>query len=218
MKEPESTVTMQQEQYIESLYEPDPDLEAIRQSLAGHGIRDISVAPGYGRLLTMLVQATKTQNALEIGALGGYSGLCITRGMPKTGKLVSLELDPAYAALAQQNMTRAGYGEQVEYRIGEALPALQQLEAEGRRFDFFFIDADKANYPEYLELAVRLSNPGALIAADNLFLRGRTMSAASQGHSAQQLRAFNRRIAVDPRLTSALLPAYDGLALALVKG
>ena len=115
-------------------------------------------------------------------------------------------------------MAMAGFGDKVEYRIGEALPHLQQLQEEGARFDFFFIDADKGNYPEYLELAIGLSNPGALIAGDNLFLRGRTLSPASQGNSATKVRRFNELIATDPRLESSILPAYDGLAIARVKG
>jgi caffeoyl-CoA O-methyltransferase len=206
------------EQYIESLYPADPQLEHVKESLRMNGVHDISVAAGYGRLLTLLVRMSGARQALEIGALGGYSGICIARGLPVDGKLYSLELKPEYAELANSNMVHAGYGENVEYRVGEALTSLRGLMEEGARFDFFFIDADKGNYPEYLELAIGLSNPGAVIAADNLFLRGRTLNPASQGNSASQIRLFNERIATDARLESAILPAFDGLAIARVKG
>jgi caffeoyl-CoA O-methyltransferase len=207
-----------QEQYIETLFPSDPHLAHVKETLRQLGIHDISVAAGYGRLLTFLARTAGAKAALEIGALGGYSGICIAKGLPTDGKLVSLELNPDYAQLAHSNMKHAGYGDMVEYRTGEALHRLQELKAEGRRFDFFFIDADKGNYPAYLELAVELANPGALIAGDNIFLRGKTLSPASLGHSATQVRLFNERIAHDPRLESAILPAYDGLALARVKG
>ncbi len=207
----------QEEEYIESLYPPDPQLEHVKESLRELGVHDISVAPGYGRLLTLLVRLSGAKTALEIGALGGYSGICIARGLAEGGRLCSLELEPEFARLAQRNLEFAGLGEKAEFRTGEALDRMKELLAEGRRFDFIFIDADKGNYPDYLELAVALSNPGGLIAADNLFLRGKTFKETSQGRSATQVRLFNRLIANDSRLECAVLPAFDGFAIARVK-
>lgn len=211
------TVMTHEEEYIESLYAVDPQLEHVKDTLRELGIHDISVAPGYGRLLTLLVRLCGAKHALEIGALGGYSGICIARGLAEGGSLCSLELEPEYASLAQRNLEFAGLGEKAEFRIGEALDRMEELRQEGRRFDFIFIDADKGNYPDYLEMAIDLSNPGALIAADNLFLRGKTFKETSQGRSATQVRLFNQRIAVHPRLECAILPAFDGLAIARVK-
>jgi predicted O-methyltransferase YrrM len=207
----------QEEEYIEALYPPDPQLEHVKESLREQGVHDISVAPGYGRLLTLLVRLSGAKAALEIGALGGYSGICIARGLAEGGSLCSLELEPEFARLAQRNLDFAGLGEKAEFRTGEALDRMKELLAEGRRFDFIFIDADKGNYPDYLELAVALSNPGGLIAADNLFLRGKTFKETSQGRSATRVRLFNRLIANDSRLESAVLPAFDGFAIARVK-
>lgn len=192
-------------------------LRHVKESLASNGIRDISVASGYGRLLTLLAQISGARVALEIGALGGYSGICLARGLPVDGKLYSLEINEEYARLAYDNMCFAGFGDRVEYRVGAALDSLEALRQEGVRLDFCFIDADKANYPVYLEMAISMSNPGALIAADNLFLRGRTLNEASQGQSATRMRAFNAAITSDPRLEGVILPAYDGLAIARVK-
>jgi caffeoyl-CoA O-methyltransferase len=217
MKERPSFTREQEEAYIESLYTLDAELEMVRISLADNGIHDISVAPGYGRLLTLLVRTSGAKRILEIGSLGGYSGICLARGLPEDGRLTSLELKPEFAKLAHANLTKAGLGSKVEYRVGEALPELHRLEAEGTRFDFFFIDADKGNYVNYLEMAIQLGNPGAIIAGDNTFLRGRTLHTEDQGQSAQRVRRFNELIASHPRLDSTILPAYDGLALARIK-
>lgn len=84
---------------------------------------------------------------MEIGALGGYSGLCLARGLGEKGRIVSLELKEAYAALAHRHMENNGYGDRVEYRIGPAADSLKELQEEGRTFDFFFIDADKEKLP-----------------------------------------------------------------------
>lgn len=205
------------EDYISSLYSTDPMLEKVLAGIREQGMPEISIAPQYGKLLTLLVLAGRTSSALEIGALGGYSGICIARGLTPGGRLVSLELEERYAQVAKGHLTEAGFGEQVEFRLGEALPSLEKLGEEGARFDFFFIDADKTNYPNYLEWAIRLANSGALIVGDNTLMRGRVADPNVSAGSVQAMRRFNEQIASDPRLDSTLLPAYDGLSIARVR-
>ncbi|KWX89214.1 methyltransferase [Paenibacillus riograndensis] len=206
-----------QEEYSEQLYTEDALLLKVKQAIKDSGMPEVSIAPGYGRLLTMLVAASRSTRILEILALVGYRGICLCRGLSKAGRLTSLELKAEYAELAGRHLEEAGFGEAVEYKLGPALDSLKLLEAEGRTFDFFFIDADKENYPNYLEYAIKLAVPGAVIAGDNSFLRGRTLNAEKNGPAVQAMRRFNEMIASDERLTSTLLPAYDGLALAVVK-
>ncbi|MWC28889.1 O-methyltransferase [Paenibacillus sp. MMS18-CY102] len=205
------------ERYVDGLFAEDEQWTKVREQLAANGMPDISVEPGYGRLLTLLVRASGVQDALEIGALGGYSGICLARGIREGGSLVSLELKAEFAEVAKRNMEAAGFGDAVEYRIGDAMQSLEQLAEEGRKFDFFFIDADKGGYPAYLEWAIKLARPGAVIAADNTLLRGKTIDMSRTGPSVLAIRAFNEAIANDERLIGAMLPSYDGLALAVVK-
>lgn len=205
------------EQYSEELYLKDEVLEQVRQSILESGLNDVSIETGYGRLLTLLVMSSGAKSILEIGALGGYSGICLARGLQGKGKLLSLELKEANAQLAKSNLEKAGYGTTADYMIGPALDSFKELESRGERFDFFFIDADKENYPNYLEYAISLSLPGALIVGDNTFLRGRTLNSDKNGPSVLAMRKFNEMIARDERLISAFLPSYDGLALARVK-
>lgn len=209
--------TVTAESYMEDLYEEDEVLERVKAGIRAQNMPEISIAPGYGRLLTMLVKMIGAKRVLEIGALGGYSGICLARGLGEGGKLVSLELKQEFADVAKQNVTDAGLGDYVEYRIGEALDHLADLQSLGERFDFFFIDADKVNYPNYLEYAIQLANPGAIIAGDNTLMRGKVIDSQQNKASVQAMRKFNSLIASDPRLESTILPAYDGLALARVK-
>lgn len=206
-----------EEQYVDSLYKEDSDLARVKAGLAAHGIRDISVHDGYGRMLTMLVAMTGARKLLEIGALGGYSGICLAKGLKGEGHLVSLELMPDYAEVARTHMEAAGFGDKVTYMVGDAKESLERLKTEGRKFDFFFIDADKEGYPIYLDYALALATPGAVIVGDNILLRGRTTNTEKQGPSVQAVRAFNEAIATDERLMSTILPGYDGLAIAIVK-
>lgn len=208
------------EQYVDGLYDADRVLERVKAGIEAKGMPAISIAEGYGRLLTLLVRMSGASKLLEIGALGGYSGICLARGMdhlPDGGSLVSLELLPAYAEVAARHLAEAGYGGIAEYIVGDAKDSLAKLKEQGRKFDFFFIDADKEGYPVYLDYALELALPGAIIVGDNILLRGRTIDEAKQGPSVQAVRSFNERIATDPRLESAILPGYDGLAIARVR-
>lgn len=209
---------MSANEYIQRLFGAEDEvLQAVRQSIIDREMPTISVSPEVGTYLTMLVKTSGAQSVLEIGALGGYSGICLARGMSEKGKLTSLELEVEYAQLAHQNLIGAGFGGQVIYRVGEALVSLQQLEAEGEKFDLFFIDADKGNYVNYFEWALKLANPGALILADNVLWGGRVYDQENQEESTQMLRAFNEKIASDDRVESMLLPIGDGLSVSRVK-
>lgn len=205
------------EAYVDSLYPEDPDLARVQAGIRARKMPEISVRPGYGRLLTLLVRLSGARRALEIGALGGYSGICLARGLPAGGRLVSLELDPEYAGVAREHLVAAGLGDRVEYRVGPALESLAALYRAGERFDFFFIDADKENYPNYLDWALRLANPGAVIVGDNILMQGESLDPGITDPDVGAMRRFNARVATDPRLESALLPGYDGLAIARVR-
>ncbi|MDR5599949.1 O-methyltransferase [Paenibacillus larvae] len=204
------------EQYVEDLYDKDEQLERVKEGIRAHNMPEISIAEGYGRLLTMLVHMVKAERILEIGALGGYSGICLARGLNEGGKLYSLEIREEFVEVARHHVNEAGLGDKVEYRIGEALDSLAQFQKEKVKFDFFFIDADKVNYPNYLEKAIELANPGAVIIGDNILMRGRCLDSSITKKSVEAMRSFNRLIASHPRLESTILPAYDGLAIARI--
>ncbi len=205
------------EAYMESLANEDELLLKIKRVIHEARMPDVSVAAGYGKMLTLLTTLSGARRILEIGALGGYSGICMARGMAEDGTLTSLELKPEYAEMAAGHLAEAGFGERTRYLVGPALDSLERLHADGERFDFFFIDADKLNYVNYLDMALKMAEPGAVIVADNLLLRGRTLNLERNGPAILTVREFNRRMAEDPRLIGTLLPAYDGFSVAMVK-
>ena len=204
--------------YIDSLfYTKDDLLEEVIASIQENGMPSISVSPSSGKLLTMLISISGAKNVLEIGALGGYSGICLARGFGSEGKLTSLELMEEYAKLAYRNLSKAGFGDQVSYMTGEALPSLAKLAHDNKKFDFFFIDADKDNYENYLQYCIKLAEPGALIVMDNVLARGSVADpdAEPKRHTAF-MKAFNETVAKHPQLESMLIPIGDGLTLSKV--
>ncbi|HET7658285.1 MAG TPA: O-methyltransferase [Bacillales bacterium] len=210
---------MNLEEYIRSLFTEEDDelLQNVLKSIEQKGMPAISVPPENGKLITLVAKIAGAKEALEIGALGGYSGIHIMRGLSEDGHLTSLELNPEYAKLAETNLTKAGFGGKVSYLLGPALESFEKLAAEGRKFDLFLIDADKKNYQNYLDYAVELANPGAIIFADNTLWRGRVYNEDEQDDMTIAMRNFNEKAAAHPELESIILPIGDGLLLSRVK-
>lgn len=205
--------------YIESVFNKQDDLlEEVLSSIIENGMRNISVSPAAGKLLTMLVSISGAKNVLEIGALGGYSGICLARGFGKEGTLTSLELEEEYAKLAHSNLFKAGFGDQVSYITGAALQSLEKLVGDHKRFDFFFIDADKENYENYLRYCISLAEPGALIVTDNVLAGGSVADENAQPKQYTEfMKKFNETVANHPQLESLLIPIGDGLTVSQVK-
>ena len=204
--------------YIDSTFgKEDELLKKVICSIANHGMPSFSVSASTGKLLTMLISISGAKNVLEIGALGGYSGICLSRGFGKEGKLTSLELQDKYAKLAHQNLTEAGFGDQVSYLTGPALENLEKLVSGKKQYDFFFIDADKGNYENYLNYCIQLAEPGALIVIDNVLARGSVAdeTIAEQRHT-KFMKNFNETVSNHPQLESIMVPLGDGLTIARV--
>lgn len=208
--------------YLDALFVgKDPVLDTTLRSLADAGMPSISVSPTQGRFLTVLARACRAKRVLELGTLAGYSTICLARGLPPDGRLVSLEYDARFAEVARANIERAGLAGVVEIRVGRAIDALPAL-ANEPPFDLVFIDADKVSYPEYLDWAVRLSRPGSLIVADNVVREGEVLDPDSTDENVPPIRRFNELLAADERLEATVLQlvgskGYDGMAFAVVR-
>ncbi len=211
------------DRYITDTLTPaDPALQAALQSSAAAGLPEIQVAPNQGKLLHMLARLQDARRILEIGTLGGYSTIWLARALPHEGRLITLEVDPKHAEVARANIARAGLGDRVEIRIGAALQILPALAAEAKGpFDLIFIDADKANIPEYFTWSLKMSRPGTVIVVDNVVRGGSVIEPKSEDTSVQGVRKLFDMLAREPRVTATALQTlgskgYDGLAIALV--
>lgn len=208
--------------FTDLLLPADPVLDAALDASAEAGLPPISVSPAQGKLLHLLARMQGARSILEIGTLGGYSGIWLGRALLPGGRLVTLEADPKHAEVARANFARAGLADLVELRLGPALDTLPKLAPEGRSpFDLFFIDADKENMPEYFAWALRLSRPGSVIIADNVVRNGAVIEADTSNSTVQGVRRFNEVLAAEPRVSATIVQTvgvkgYDGFALALV--
>lgn len=208
------------EETLVGLYAPED--ESLRAALAAtqeHGMPAIQISPLQGRLLQMLAVMAGARRILEIGALAGYSSIWLARGLPQDGRLISLEVSEAHAAVARASLARAGMADRAEVRVGPGAELLPALAAEPP-FDLVFIDADKPGYPTYLEWAIKLTRPRGLIVADNCIRSGAPFRAENTDPGMQAISAYDRAVASDPRLMSIVLPldedGMDGFAISVV--
>lgn len=205
-------------EYIVSLFATEDRLLAtLREEADRTGMPPGAISADTGRLLQVLMRATGVRRILEVGTLGGYSTVWMGRALPVGGSLVTIERDEGYAAFAERYVAQAGLAAIVTVRRGRAVDVLPSLD--GEEFDLVFLDADRTSLPTYLDWALRLVRRGGLIVADNALYGGRVAVAdASDGDDVRAVREFNQRIATDERLTSILIPAYDGLVVAVAHG
>lgn len=207
----------------DALVPTDAELDAALQASARAGLPDINVTPNQGRLLQLIARIQGAQRILEIGTLGGYSTIWLARALPAGGSLITLEINPEYAALARKNIERAGLGGMVTVRVGDAVETLRQLADEGQApFDFVFIDAKKAYNPQYLDGVLKLARPGTVIVCDNVVRGGHVLDGATHDPDVQGVRRYFELAAADSRLSSTAIQTvgskgWDGFAITRVE-
>lgn len=196
--------------YIQELFVHEDDaLQRARADARAEGLPGIQVPGELGVLLGILARAVGARKILEIGTLGGYSGSWLARALPPGGKVITLEVNPHHAEVARHTFEGTGVADRVTIRVGPALETLPDLRSEAP-FDLIFIDADKDNYPGYLDWAIALARPGALIVADNVLQGGRVLADPPPDAGVAGIQEFNRRAAQHPRLAALILPMRDG--------
>jgi predicted O-methyltransferase YrrM len=202
---------------------PDAALNDAIAATAAAGMPPIAVSAPQGKLLNLLAQAIGASHVLEIGTLGGYSTIWLARALPPDGRLVSLEINPHHADVARASIDAAGVGQLVDIRVGPALTTLPAISEEGLRpFDLVFIDADKANIPEYVTWSVKLVRPGALIVVDNVVRNGALLDASGQKPDVIGVRRLHEMLAEDASVSATTIQTvgakgYDGFTMALVR-
>jgi predicted O-methyltransferase YrrM len=199
--------------YLAALFaREDPALVTAREAHRRADLPAIFVSAEQGAILHLLLRMVGARRVLEVGALGGYSGIWLARALPPDGVLVTIEGDEGHAAVARAAFARAEVADRVDLRVGEARDTLAGLDGP---FDAVFLDADKAPLPAYLDETLRLLRVGGLLLCDNTFMDGRIADPDADGADLRGMREFNERVAADPRFVTAVIPVRDGLLAAL---
>ncbi|HEY4731675.1 MAG TPA: class I SAM-dependent methyltransferase [Gammaproteobacteria bacterium] len=191
-------------------------LRRLREETARLPMAIMQIAPDQGQFMALLVKLIGARKAIEVGVFTGYSALSIASALPPTGRLIACDISVEWTNIAKQYWQEAGMADRIDLRIAPALDTLDSLIAEGQQgtFDFVFIDADKVHYPDYYERALLLVRPGGLIAVDNVLWFGAVIDDSKQDKDTVAIRAFNKKLCSDNRISLSLVPIGDGLTLA----
>lgn len=189
------------------------DLRRMTAELPGG--ESMQVMAEEGQFLAFLIAATGVTDVLEIGTFTGYSTLCMARALPPHGRLVTCDITERWPEIGADYWRRAGVQEQIEVRVGVATETLEKMLADGfsSSFGLIFIDADKANYPRYYELALQLVRPGGLLVVDNTLFFGRVIDPSADDADTAGVREVNAMIRDDQRVDICMLPMADGITL-----
>jgi caffeoyl-CoA O-methyltransferase len=199
-------------QWAERTFKPEDDvLREIRARAEKEGLPAIAVGPMDGLHLEVLARACGARKAVEIGTLGGYSGVCLLRGMGPSGALHTFEISEHHAHVARDSFAKAGFAKQAHVHVGPALEKLVEFESSGP-FDLVFIDADKVSYPAYLDWAAEHLRVGGIVLGDNTFAWGE-IHLPGGDPSRAALRKFDEELAQGSRFRSTMIPTAEGLAM-----
>jgi predicted O-methyltransferase YrrM len=165
--------------------------------------------------MQFLLRTIGAKNVLELGTFTGYSALAMALALPENGRLITCDISAQWTKKAHLFWEEAKQGQKIELRIAPALDSLHALIDEGweQKFDFIFIDADKTNYVQYYELALKLIQPKGIIAIDNVLWDGKVIDEQDSNGQTREIKKLNDLIKNDQRVFTSMLPIADGLFL-----
>ncbi len=168
-----------------------------------------------GRILAMISKLINPKNILEIGTYTGYSALCLAEGMQKDGTLITIDKNEELESFSKKYFDKSEYNSQINQFIGNAIDIIPTI---NKKFDLVFIDADKTNYINYLNLIIDKMNPGGVILSDNVLWSGKIIEEVNpKDMDTKVLLEYNKLLNSDDRIETVLLPIRDGLTISRVK-
>jgi len=203
-------VTARHFEYLAARTAPEGDfLGQLKVAASAAGIPSIWISPAQASLMQILLKLHGARTVLEVGTLAGYSAIAMARALPPDGHVHTIELADRHADFAQSWVARSDVAGRVTVHRGAGLAVLPHFAADSA--DAAFLDADKGNYPGYLEHALRIVRSGGLIMVDNAFAFGQLFDEHPTDREVGAVRAFNDVMAAERRVHAVIVPIGDGL-------
>ena len=200
------------DRYLEDHASQEPDLlkrlrrETYQKTTQPHMIS------GYlqGRFLSIVSQMLQPQTIMEIGTFTGYAALCLAEGLKEGGKLITIDKNKELAYLPQKYFAESIYSNSIDFIIGDAREVIKTID---ETLDLVFIDADKENYEEYLNLIKPKMRSGSVVLIDNVLWYGKVLNTGAKDKATEQIKRVNKLAAEDPDFENVILPLRDGIHL-----
>lgn len=180
-----------------------------------NSFRGFLLTPEAGQFLQLLLKLTNAKRVLDIGCFTGYSSLASALAMGKDGRVITFDVSEEFTKTAREHWAKNGVSHQIELQMGSAVESLQALIAKGEKekFDASFIDADKANYENYIELSYQLVRPGGFLLLDNVLWQGTTADPQTGDKTGALFAKITKKLQSDERFDFEVLSIGDGLML-----
>ncbi len=212
--------------YISERFAQEDDvLKQILEAQRAGGGPMMNIGPDQGKLLALLVKLMKPENVLEVGSYYGYSAVWMARALRhpegaqrpsgSTPILHCVEVSEPQCKILADHMKLAGVDDLVEVHQGSGIDVMNKFINESKKFEIVFVDADKTNYSNYLDLAARLIPSGGLLLVDNCLWNGQVVDSSFEDKQTQAIRDFNDKLAKSKDFESVILTVQDGLAMAV---
>lgn len=164
-----------------------------------------------GRFLSFISKLIQPKNILEIGTYTGYGTLCLSEGLVENGQIDTIEINEELLGFQNYFFEKSKIRKKIIQHIGNALSVIKKLNKE---FDIVFLDADKSNYINYMELIIPKLKTGGLLISDNVLWSGKVLKKAEKNDlDTITLKRFNEALKSHSNLETVLLPIRDGLSL-----
>ena len=194
-------------------YRPDSIVDELVEKTKVLGdVAIMQIAPEQGQFLEIIVKLLKVKKCLEIGRFTGLSTLCMAKGLPHDGKIISIDNSDEFLPLAKKYWEKAGVQNKIESVIGQGVDVMQSYIDRQYFFELIFIDADKNNYSSYYELSLQLLQTNGLMIIDNMLWGGDVADSYNKEKQTESIRSLNNKILKDHRVEFSLLPLADGLS------
>jgi len=205
------------DEYVIAHSQPEPELLQQLSRETWQKVLAPRMLSGHlqGRVLSMLSKLLQPKCVLEIGTYTGYSALCLAEGMHTEGELHTIDINEELHDFQRKYFDASPYGDRIIQHTGDAREIIPHLDVE---IDLIFIDADKRNYPTYLEILLPKLSTGAVILSDNVLWSGKVVEKVKEDDlDTQALLKYNQLLNTHPKLETVLLPIRDGLTISRVK-
>ena len=168
-----------------------------------------------GRFLSLLSNLVQAKIIVEIGTYTGYSTLSLAEGLTDNGKIHTIDCNEELVSIQERFFNKSKFSDKIKRHLGKALEVISTINGP---YDLVFIDADKENYDLYFEAVLPKMKKGGLIISDNVMWSGKVLSQVDNtlDRKTLSLKKFNKKLMVDSRVQTTLLPLRDGLTLSRV--
>jgi len=202
-------ITRRHYKYIADHTRGDDDfLRELKAAAEAEGIPRIWISPEQASLMQIVLKLHGAKQVIEVGTLAGYSAICMARALPKGGRVRTIEIEDKHADFAEKWIAKSDVAGKVQVLRGAGVDVLKRIEAGSA--DACFLDADKDNYPKYLDESLRILPVGGLVMADNAFAFGQLFADVPDESGVHAVRRFNDYMAAQKRVHAVMVGIGDG--------